>query len=173
MECNNTAYYAIRPHYWCQGKFHHHGSPNCDVERFANRNMESEGIVNKVKTNVERGSRWQRWWIETDIKVLKTARFLGRVLSAGPYNINSSHLSVPMPTMNNRGSTQLCQHSELLIHNHRLALVHSVGYAPLWGAVTFACLYWATCTNHIFSNTDLPRKWKSVSVPLPNLCKGI
>lgn len=44
-------------------------------------------------------------------------------------NINSSHLLVPMPTMNNRGSTQLCQHSELLIHNHRLALAHSVRYS--------------------------------------------
>lgn len=42
-------------------------------------------------------------------------------------NINSSHLSAPMPTMNNGGSTQLCQHSELLIHNHRLALVRTVG----------------------------------------------
>lgn len=42
-------------------------------------------------------------------------------------NINSSHLSAPVPTMNNEGSTQRCQSSELLIHNHRLALARSVG----------------------------------------------
>ncbi len=74
------------------------------------------------------------------MKVLKTAWFLGGGLRLLVLNINSSHLSVPMPTMNNRGSTQLCQHSELLIHNHRLALAHSVGHSPLWGTGTFACL---------------------------------
>lgn len=46
-------------------------------------------------------------------------------------NINSSHLLVPMPTMNNRGSIQLCQHSELFTGDHRRALVHSVGYSRL------------------------------------------
>lgn len=66
--------------------------------------------------------------------VLKIAWLLGGGLCVLILNINSSHLSVPMPTINKRGSTQLCQHSELLIHNHRLALAHSVGHSLLWGA---------------------------------------
>lgn len=74
------------------------------------------------------------------MKVLKAAWFLGREMCLLVLNINSSHPSVPLPTMNNRGSTQLCQHFELLIHNYKLALAHSVGQSPLWGAGTFACL---------------------------------
>lgn len=59
--------------------------------------------------------------------LMNAAWFLGGGLYVLLLNINSSHLSVPMPTMNNRVSTQLCQHFELLIHNHRLALVHTAG----------------------------------------------
>lgn len=69
------------------------------------------------------------------MKVMKTPWFPAEDLSPLVLNINNSHLSVPLPTMNNRGSTQLCQLSELLIHNHRLALVNSVGHSPLWDGV--------------------------------------
>lgn len=74
------------------------------------------------------------------MKVLQASWYLGRGMCLLVLNINSSHPSVPLPTMNNGGSTQLCHHSELLIHNYKLALVHSVGHSPLQGAGTFACL---------------------------------
>lgn len=41
-------------------------------------------------------------------------------------NINSNRLSLPVPTMNNPRSTHLCQHAKLFIHNHILALAHTV-----------------------------------------------
>lgn len=78
--------------------------------------------------------------IESSMVVLETACFLGGGLCLQVLNINSSHLSVPMPTMNNKSSTQRCQRSELLIHNHRLALALSVRLSPLWAAATFRML---------------------------------
>lgn len=80
------------------------------------------------------------------MKVFKNiAQHLGRRPYMLVLNINISNLTAPMPTMNNGGSAQLCQHSELWIPNHRLALVHSVGLPPLWGAGTQAYLRRTTC----------------------------
>lgn len=72
------------------------------------------------------------------MKVMKTPWFLGGGLSLLILNIKNSHLSVPVPTMNNRSSTQLWQIFELLIHIHRLALVNSVGHSPLCDADKYA-----------------------------------
>lgn len=110
------------------------------------RDQESKGIARGDVEVARRGSGVEgcrRQKVEdrdTDMKVLKTAWFFGGGVHLLVLNINSSHLSVPMPTMNNKGSTQLCQHSELLIHNHRLALARGVGRSSLWGAGTFAWL---------------------------------
>lgn len=78
-------------------------------------------------------SRGLKMTEDRDIRMLMTAWFLGGRLCVLLLNINSSHLSVPMPTMNNRGSTQLCQHSELLISQPQTCIsaqcgaLHSAG----------------------------------------------
>lgn len=142
------------------GRLKRNGDPDdAEKEMLAEAQMRrarAELSRNLEESSAVEGSRWLRWRSQTDMKVLKTARLWAEHCLL-VLNINSSHLSVPMPTMNNRGSAQLCQHSELFIHNPRLALADSARCSPPWGA------------GEHFARSLSHRKWKSGYVHMQHM----